>query len=344
MDSAKQPSGLSPTYVFHGTVPGAAAQIDSHGLQFREFEPSFCTDLLISTAKYANLASNPLFKYRGGSLDAAEKLAEQGHIAKAGGDELLAAAARFWDERDSSCRLFVISTENWRPVVAPHGTIGVDVAAREVRGGLIKWLERHLTLVSPDRVAEADRLSAEFVAGTLLGSVDWRSKRVTAVVPKEDLAWSFPSSPSFRRWIHAAGLKLDRIVDPSTCPAEVADLIPQPILLYLLELTRAARIGSAIRRAMLSTLRNRGYAMIKTDFRNHEVAQASLFWEPAELARRIGLLRLAVTTPAQKPLVDEAVFLLTELDLQSAYGLASTAVTASRIEAVSEAIWTSPGA
>lgn len=333
-----------PPFVFHGTVLSAAKAIWTAGLKVKEFEPSFGTDLLLSSDKYAALGHNPLFVYRGGALEAARQLACDGAIEHCSDErELLSRARSHWDAHDATGRIFLIATARLRPILPPNGSIQVLAERREVRGGTIKWIERHLALASnsgcDQRLAG---LARDFVSERLDSNLDWTSRRGIMRIGQTDMSGFITITPEVRGWIRQVALDLARLPQRAQYPPSLLKAMTIEAVDSIADLTRAARIGCAIRRAALSMLRDCGFRVIKTDFKAPEEAHPALFWEGREMARRLEELGSVAGPPELLAPVREALALLDRLATEAA-GAGDVASLIAKIEVLTARIWSAPG-
>lgn len=302
--------------VFHGTLAESAPRIIKEGIFFLEGEPSFTTDLALACCKYAHRGYNTNHYFSGKTLQEARLLVSKGSISQVYDDEqLLAQARRYWDTYEYLGGVFFVSTKRWWPGPSPMAHLSVNLAAREVRGGLTKWIESHLALYENEEFLSPYAMSQlQAVINSEIGrgaDKTLGSERRSLRVDYEDIVLWLSSTPTTRKlltkvasWALGLGalepvwpevvtalLKSVQLVSARELPKE--DI--EAIINGALKQTRMSAIKTAIRRGLLSILRARGVRMIKADFVQPYEEDAHVFWPEQEIASRFDCLDRAMS-------------------------------------------------
>lgn len=279
-DTKKQASA-----VFHGTLADATPGIIKEGIRFTEGEPVFTTDLFLAGCKYADRGSNPPRYYSGQTVAEARKLLKDGLIPDYGVEEkLLETARQYWEDHDDSGTVFIISTSRWIIGPGPTAILQIDPVKKEVRGGLTKWLYNHRALyVNLEDLTESSMERFRETIARELTTIPKPALRRSLNIPPSDILVQLPIRPEFKKVLR----RYSRQATGRENPAEIddtGDVIKQTLrkmmpahseislpfnvdslIGFILKEMKKQAIVYTLKQCFLSTLRTKGYKMMKTD-------------------------------------------------------------------------------
>lgn len=248
--------------LFHGTLVEPGDSPAHRPFRFRRHEPTLTFDLVTACLVYANPARHPN----------RERYPEP-----------------------TTGRYLALRPEGWRLQPPPTGRVWIDAPSNQVRGGVTKWMGGYLTPYRPEDLARRDAFAADFVAGRLRADPDWKRERgyhqelgAGAVVGADAV------TPALLAWLGTIDGDL-RGGPPAGEPSglgctAVGDLEPPALLDACLH----ARICRWLRRALLSSLRARGFGVVAIDVAPPAEVGEPVLWSLPELEARLSGLSVAV--------------------------------------------------
>lgn len=300
--------------VLHGTPADSTPGILRSGIHFLQYEPSFTTDLALAHNKYADWGANPPRRYSGAAGEQARELARRGLIP--GGDddaELLRRAADYWENQEGGGAVFVIDPVSWTLGPGPTAELVFDTKAREVRGGLTKWIYNHRALYE----MEGD-ISPEAQSGYRamiyreLSKPGEESGRRRLAVPPGNILGRLPTRPGTRELLNRFAREVAGIptegetgdLEMELTAALARDFLPMQDLeegflrstlpAILLSQMKANTLLVALKRSFLSILREMGYKMIKGDYTVPYEEDAHVFFTEFEIKAHLEALHAAL--------------------------------------------------
>lgn len=268
------------TWLFHGTLAESVEAIDREGIRLVEGEPSFTADVALACCKYAHRGYNTKLRYSGKTLLEAHELVSSGVLSpEHSPGELLCAARTWWEGHDDGGRVFGILANRWSPCPSPLAVLRIDSMRGEVRGGLTKWIEDHLCVEpaeDPTRPIPTG-IPPSHIKFTIACTPSLRCvlRRMTG---GPEGGFPSPELHSEMCTVLAGELRLHEAIYSCRANELASEIVVQ---------TRAAAIGSALRRGYLSILRTAGYSMIKADFVNPYEEDDHVFWPRDDVAARL---------------------------------------------------------
>jgi hypothetical protein len=251
--------------LFHGTVGPSAEAIALEGLRFRRHEPSFTTDLVTAACTYAVPESHPR------------------------------ASLLAFESQCSAGAVFIVRADRWLTRLSPTSCVWIDPMRPDVCGGITKWIGSYLALYAQSQECRRDELAVRFRAGSLREWSAWKRERGEWLcVPTSDLIGPVPVSAAVLDWlrdIEAAVLGKERGVRE---PLELLAAVGDAGLSEIRCMAQSARISRWLRRLTLSVLRENGFRILKMDVWPAGIVEDKVLWSPAELRRRMVILRLYI--------------------------------------------------
>ena len=308
-----EPAGVG--FVLHGTVDEFARRIGVEGILFRKAEPSFTDNLVLAACKYAHRGYNKKLLYSGATARQAKELCLRHLIPDAESEaEMVEEARAYWEDHDDTGKVFFVSTAGWAPGPGPTAFLIFDHGAREVRGGITKWIEGHLSLYSHTPELDDDARRELYQLAT--HELESLNACPSPVHLRETLCVQPSSMKVMLASTKATRVALSVFADealvsmPACCERLVQDclhaLIPlddkyamvgarYSLIEDMIRRTYLSVRSTFLRRAFVSTLRARGYRILKTDYVTPYEEEERVFLSREQINMRLPLLLRTVS-------------------------------------------------